>query len=83
MFDRTKEARRPTPRMFSLDWQQEKGTPMNTLTKDAINALSELESLEKSYCLKMVDRLKHLGLHQHSSNAICALATAAAVPVKK
>ncbi|WP_251212413.1 hypothetical protein [Adlercreutzia murintestinalis] len=56
---------------------------MNTLTKEAINALGELESLEKTYCLKMVDRLKHLGLHQHSSSAICTLATASAVPVKK
>lgn len=55
---------------------------MHTLNAEALEALENLSDLEKKYCLNMVDRLKNMGLHAHSSKAVCAVASAQVMPTK-
>lgn len=56
---------------------------MKSLSHEAIEAIENLTDLEQKYCLKMLDRLKHLGMHDHANHAVCAVATATALPLKK
>lgn len=56
---------------------------MKSLNQEAIGLIENLTDLEKTYCLKMLDRLKHLGVHEHANHAVCAVATASVMPIKK
>lgn len=47
---------------------------MKTLNEEALQACSELHEFESKQYLKVVSHLEQLGLAQHTSAALCALA---------
>lgn len=70
--------------VFLSHFVRRKGTTIvKSLNQEAIGLIENLTDLEKTYCLKMLDRLKHLGVHEHANHAVCAVATASAMPIKK
>ncbi|WP_165253889.1 hypothetical protein [Adlercreutzia sp. ZJ304] len=53
------------------------------LSKKTLEMIENLSGLEKQYCFELLTRLKNLNMRDYSDSAVCAVASAPTMPIKK